>query len=106
MEEDDARARALRRIQEVGQQFHSTALVALAYRASADPFVKVRGMIEEMIAKLLQEAAEEADKKAFCDKEVGESKESKASKEESLAKTQSRLDKASSTVAKLTEMVS
>merc|ERR1719265_1712591 len=81
-------------------------LVALAYRASADPFVKVRGMIEDMIAKLLQEAAEEADQKAFCDEEIGKSKASQAEKEESLAKTQARIDKADSTVAKLTELVS
>jgi len=80
-------------------------LVALAYRASADPFAKVRGMVEDMIAKLLQEAAEEATQKAFCDKEIGESKKSQADKEESLAKTQSRIDKGDSTVAKLTEMV-
>ena len=46
-----------------------------------------------------------ADQKAFCDKEVGESKASQAQKEESLAKTQARLDKASSSVAKLTELV-
>jgi len=104
-DDEDVRAKALRHVQEVGKKFHSMALVALAYRASADPFVKVRGMIEDMIAKLLQEAAEEADQKAFCDKEIGESKASQAQKEESLAKTEARLDKASSSVAKLTELV-
>merc|ERR1719214_455735 len=54
----------------------------------------------------MQEAAEEADKKAFCDAEIGKSTKSKAEKEESLAKTQARIDKADSSVAKLTELVS
>merc|ERR1719387_611668 len=57
---EDAKARALKSIEQLGKRLHSTALVALAYRAAADPFGKIRGMIEEMIAKLLQEAAEEA----------------------------------------------
>merc|ERR1719265_41912 len=104
-DDEDVRARALRSIEQLGRKYHSTMLVALAYRASADPFVKVRGMIEDMIAKLLQEAAEEATQKAFCDKEIGESKKSQADKEESLAKTQSRIDKGDSSVAKLTELV-
>ena len=80
-------------------------LVALAYRACADPFVKVRSMVEDMIAKLLREAAEEADQKAFCDEEIGKSKKSQSEKEESLAKTQTRLDKGDASVAKLTELV-
>jgi septal ring factor EnvC (AmiA/AmiB activator) len=104
-DDEDSRARALRHVQELGKKFHSTSLLALAYRASADPFVKVRGMIEDMIAKLLQEAAEAASQKAFCDEEIGKSKKSKAEKEESLAKTQARLDKGDASVAKLTELV-
>ena len=80
-------------------------LVALAYRACADPFVKVRSMVEDMIAKLLRVAAEEADQKAFCDEEIGKSKKSQSEKEESLAKTQTRLDKGDASVAKLTELV-
>merc|ERR1719161_1681854 len=52
---DEAKARALRSIEQLGRRLHSTALVALAYRAAADPFGKIRGMIEDMIAKLLQE---------------------------------------------------
>jgi len=104
-DDEDVRAKALRHVEQLGKKFHSTMLVALAYRASADPFVKVRSMVEDMIAKLLREAAEEADQKAFCDEEIGKSKKSQSEKEESLAKTQTRLDKGDASVAKLTELV-
>merc|ERR550514_2672211 len=57
--EDDTKARVLRSIEQLGRRLHKTALVALAYRAAEDPFGKIRGMIEDMIAKLLQEAADE-----------------------------------------------
>jgi len=99
------KARALRLIQDLGRSLHSTALVSLAYRASADPFGKIRGMIEDMIAKLMQEAAEEADKKAFCDKEMGESTKSKADKDRKLAKISARIEKGDAAVAELTEQV-
>merc|ERR1719156_129330 len=63
-------------------------------------------MIEDMIAKLLQEAAEEATQKAFCDKEIGESMTSKADKEGKLEKVNARLEKAESSMASLTEEIS
>jgi len=102
---EDAKARALRQIQQLGKKFHSTSLITLAYRASASPFAKVTGMVEDMIAKLEQQAAEEATQKAFCDKEMGTSQKSKAEKEASIAKTSARIDKANSAVAKLSEGV-
>jgi len=104
-EEDDVRAQALRVIEQVGKKYHSTALVSLAYRAAADPFEKVRGMIEDMIAKLLQEAAEEANQKAFCDKEMGESKAQQADKEGKLDKINARLGQAVSNSAALSEEI-
>merc|ERR1719238_1715923 len=64
-DEEDPKARALRQIEQLGRRLKKTALVALAYRAAEDPFGKIRGMVEDMIAKLLQEAAEEATQKAF-----------------------------------------
>merc|ERR1719262_48990 len=103
---DDAKERALKSIAQLGKRLHSTALVALAYRAAADPFGKIRGMIEEMIAKLLQEAAEEATQKAFCDKEIGESKTAKADKEGKLDKVNARLESSESSTATLMEDVS
>ena len=57
------------------------------------------------MAKLLQQAAEEATQKAFCDEEIGTSKKAQSEKEKSLAKTPSRLDKDDASVAELTELV-
>jgi chromosome segregation ATPase len=102
----DAKSRALRAIQQLGKKFHSTALVSLAYRAAADPFAKVRGMIEDMIKKLMQEAAEEAEKKALCDKDISESQAAKDDKEGGIAKLDARIEKAESAIAELTEGIS
>merc|ERR1719506_635327 len=70
-----------------------------------DPFVKIRGLIEDMIAKLLKEAQEEATQKAFCDEEMGKSKASEKEKTMTLDKLNSRIDKASARVAELTEAI-
>jgi len=103
--DEDPKARALRSIEKLGRKLRSTALISLAYRAASDPFGKVRSMIEDMIAKLLQEAAEEATQKAFCDKEIGESKASKDEKQGKLDKVNARLEKAESSIATLTEEI-
>jgi chromosome segregation ATPase len=103
--QDDAKARVLKSIEQLGKKLHKTALIALAYRAASDPFVKIRGMVEDMIAKLLQEAAEEATQKAFCDTELKESNTAKAEKEGKLDKVNSRLEAATSTTSTLTEEV-
>jgi len=104
-QDEDPKSRALRTIEQLGRKLHSTALVSLAYRAASDPFGKIRSMVEDMIAKLLQEAAEEATQKAFCDKEIGESEASKEEKGDKLDNINSRLEKAQSTIASLTEQV-
>merc|ERR1719454_403461 len=102
---NDAKTRALRLIEQLGRRFKSTALVSLSYRAAADPFAKVRGMVEDMIAKLQQEAAEEATHKAFCDEEMSKTTKSKEIKEADIAKTDARLEKAGSAVQSLTESI-
>merc|ERR1719258_450958 len=53
-----------------GKKLHSPVLSTLAMKVSEDPFVKIKGLIQELIERLLQEEADEADKKGFCDKEI------------------------------------
>merc|ERR1719453_1656084 len=82
------------KLKKMARQYHSFALMEMATAASSDPFVKIRGLIEDMLSKLAAEAAEEATQKAFCDEEMGKSKKSKAEKSMDLDKLRARLDKA------------
>merc|ERR1719238_1590458 len=79
-------------LKQLSQKHHSFAFAQLAHMATSDPFVKIRGLIEDMIAKLLKEAEEEATQKAFCDAEMGKSKKSQDEKTMTLDKLQSRID--------------
>ena len=101
--ESDARSQAVRVLSGLSKKFHSYALVELASRARSDPFGKIRGLIEDMIAKLTKEAAEEADQKSFCDEEIGESKAKQADLTGKLDKTSARIAKAEADMAKLAE---
>merc|ERR1719267_126302 len=83
----------------------SFAFAQLASMATSDPFVKIRGLIEDMIAKLVKEAEEEATQKAFCDAEMGKSKASQEEKTMTLDKLSARIDGATSTIAENTEAI-
>eukprot|EP00746_Dinoflagellata_sp_MGD_P147335 gnl/MRDRNA2_/MRDRNA2_79696_c1_seq2.p1 gnl/MRDRNA2_/MRDRNA2_79696_c1~~gnl/MRDRNA2_/MRDRNA2_79696_c1_seq2.p1 ORF type:complete len:691 (+),score=232.34 gnl/MRDRNA2_/MRDRNA2_79696_c1_seq2:80-2152(+) len=108
-DEDDDDKTAARRskvvavLTKLADHHHSFALAQVASIARSDPFVKVRGLIESMIAKLLKEAQEEATREAFCQEEMGKSTKSKEDKTMTLDKLNTRIDGASSTIAQLEE---
>merc|ERR1719213_567131 len=104
-ETDMTRVKLVQKIQSLGKEFHSFGLMQLASVAGSDPFVKIRGLIEDMIAKLLKEAQEEATQKAFCDEDMGKSTKSKDEKTATLDKLQTRIDSASATIAQLTDAI-
>jgi len=56
------------------QRLHSKHLNLLVEKMQADPFAKVKKMIDSMITRLLEEANEDAKHEGFCDKEMGKSK--------------------------------
>jgi len=103
--------KVLRRLQNSG----STALSFLAVRmqnrmislqngmqtAGADPFKDVRKMIQEMIVRLLNEAAEEAEHKGWCDTEMAKSEESKKQKEKDIKTLKNQIDEMEAQKAQL-----
>merc|ERR550537_1901111 len=101
----DARSQVVRILKNMAKKENSYALAQLASRARSDPFGKIRGLIEEMIAKLTAEAAEEADQKSFCDEEMSESKAKQADLSGKLDKISARISKAESGKAKLLEEI-
>merc|ERR1719451_298110 len=102
---DDSRSQVVSILRRVSKKAHSYALMQLLASAQSDPFGKIRGLIEEMIAKLTKEAAEEADQKSFCDEEIGESKAKQADLSGKLDKTSARISKAEAGKAKLLEEI-
>jgi uncharacterized coiled-coil DUF342 family protein len=102
---DDSRIKAMNLLKKLGRQYNSFGLMQLANKAKSDPFVKVRSLIEDMIAKLEKQAQEEATEKAFCDEEISESKAKRDELQADLDKFNARLDKANATTQKLTDEV-
>jgi chromosome segregation ATPase len=68
----------------------------------ADVFAKVKGLIEKMIQRLLDDAKAEAGHKAYCDKEMAETEAKKAEHEEDLEHLDSKIKKGEASKAKLT----
>lgn len=72
---------------------------------AADPFRKVKSMLQNMLDSLTKEMDEEASHKKYCDKEMKETKKSKSVKEATEEKLQTKIDTQSSDVMSLKEQV-
>merc|ERR1719453_2866857 len=83
----------------------SDTLSALMIQMKEDHFVKVRGMIKDMIAKLEADAAAEGDQKAWCDSEM---EKATSQRDENIGAMEGDLaakTKAASNVARLNEEI-
>lgn len=104
---------AARLIRRMARKDKSVVLEQLADRMAAavrlgdqhgdDPFAKVKGMIEEMIEKLLQEAEAEAKQKGYCDQEMSETKTAMNDKNDEIADLTAKIDSMSAESKKLKE---
>merc|ERR1712137_470342 len=109
---DLAGAEVVTMVKKLSQKHHSAAFAQLASRigavmrlGGADPFVKVRGLIEEMISKLEAEADAEAEEKAWCDEQIAKTEEKKVDLESDIAKLTAKIDVASAKSADLKKQV-
>merc|ERR1719161_1346856 len=91
---------------ESGSKLGSVAISALALKISEDPFIKVKKLIQELIERLVTEAAEEATKKGWCDTEMGEAKHNRDSNMRSIKEVNAELKLLEATKAQLTEEIS
>merc|ERR1719262_1493526 len=79
----------------------SDQLSALMIRMKEDHFVKVRGMIKDLVAKLEADAAAEADQKAWCDDEM---EKATSSSDENIGAMEGDLASKTSAEAKITKL--
>merc|ERR1712013_977163 len=79
--------------------------MASSIHSGDDQFAKVKGLIADMLAKLEDEASADATEKAYCDKELGETRTKQADKNAEIEKLSTKIDQMSSRSAKLKEQV-
>jgi len=83
----------------------SDKLSALMITMKEDHFVKVRGMIKDMVAKLKADASAEADQKAWCDSEMEKSTSQRDENIGEMEADNAAKAKASAAIAKLEEEI-
>lgn len=84
-EADPVRRKVMDLLRTKGRQLKSMMLTTLAGQVAADPFGKIKTLISELIGRLNQEAADEADHKGWCDKSINEAKSTRDDKAEKIA---------------------
>jgi len=101
---------ALEVLAKEGRRLGSLALVSLADQAAADPFKKVKGLIQKLIERLLTESKNEATKKGFCDTELGKARHDRDARYEEaqdisaeLASLQAKRDELKQEIKELTK---
>jgi len=108
---DLKKAEVITAVQQLARKYHSSALAQLASRMQAvvrlgtaageDPFVKVKGLITDLIAKLEAEASAAAEEKAYCDDQIAKTEEKKSELEEDISTLTAKIDKAVATSTSL-----
>jgi hypothetical protein len=92
-------------LQQRSAQYKSRLLSLMAQRVSADPFKKVKKMIQDMIQKLMEEANEEAEHKGFCDAEMSTNKQTRDSKSEETEALKADIEGYTADISKLAEEI-
>jgi len=88
-------------LKDQAKKLKSDHLSALMIRLKEDHFVKVRGMIKDLVAKLEADASAEADQKAWCDEEM---EKSTSKRDENIGAMEGDLASKSTAEAKIAKL--
>jgi chromosome segregation ATPase len=99
----DAQTAVINMLKADAGKYKSTVLMNVANRVKADPLGKVKKLIQDLIERLLHEAAEEANQKGWCDKAQADAKQKRDYAAESIAELNSELAGLEATRNKLVE---
>jgi len=84
-----------------GERLKSQRLVMLAEKVMADPFAKVKSMIDAMITRLLEEANQDAQHEGFCDTEMGKNKITRTKLSEDIDGLEAAIESGKATIESL-----
>jgi hypothetical protein len=103
---DGAREAIMALLRNQGQKLKSTLLTSLASRIAADPFAKIKKLIQELIERLLTEAANEANQKGWCDKATADATQKRTYAADKIESLNAKMAKLEALGAKLKEEIS
>lgn len=101
--EEKAREAVINLLKSSSTRLKSTSLATLVSQLADDPFAKVKTLIEELIERLLKEAANEATQKGWCDKSMGAASQKRDYAAEAIAELNSNMASLEATRDKLAE---
>jgi len=99
----DVQARVAAFLQSRSNVLGSRVLALIAAKVGEDPFIKVKQMIKDLIVKLMEEANEEAEHKAWCDTELASNEQTRKEKTAAVESLHAQKDELEASIAKLTE---
>jgi hypothetical protein len=96
------RSRLISLLKAAGKKLRSPVLSTLAVKVAEDPFGKIKTMIQELIERLLEEEADEATHKGYCDEEIAKTVKDRDYRLRDIDELNSQLEKLNARTAKLT----
>ena len=107
---DSATAKGVKRVIELiasaAKVQRSTTLSALLMTIKADPFVKVRGLVNDLIKRLEDEAKAEAEQKAWCDKQISAATEARDTDQATIEDLNAKMTELKANIERLSNEIS
>jgi len=99
------RAKASKLLESVARKTHNPKLITLALRVRLDAFVKVKKAIDDMLAELMKQQADEVKLKDYCVEALNENTRQTQDKERTKASLEATIEDLTMTIEELTESI-